>query len=369
MNALNLPRLCCLLMLLLCALLLLGACGRDPAADASVADDASPQLDRVVLQTDWYAEPEHGGFYLALVRGYYQAAGLDLEIRPTASPINVYQMVAADEVQFGLGTSDNLIVAISRQLPIVGVLPYFQHDPQGVMFHRGVPINDFSDLDGRRVKIAPGMHYVEYLQRTLGIRLQLVPMDNSTTQFVSDKELVQQCFLTSEPYFVARQGVETEVLPFWDMGLDPYRLVFTSTDLARDRPDIVQRFVEASIRGWLEFMQGETADAFAEISRRNSQQTPDFMQWTYGKMQEYSLVHGRAENGETLGQVHLERLRRQIEQLDALGLLGAPLTAEQVIVQRGYPEGLLVRSTAKLTGEPTPATTFSTPHSEARQDG
>ena len=362
--------------MLLVYVFLLAGCS-EPAEQTNA--DAQNALERIVLQTDWYAEPEHGGFYLALQRGYYSDAGLDVEIRTTTTPISVYQLVAADEVQFGLGTSDNLIVAVSRKLPIVGIFPYFQHDPQGVMFHRDMPIDDFKDLDGRRVKIATGMHYVEYLQRTLGIKLQLVPMDGSTTQFVSDRELVQQCFLTSEPYFVAQQGVETGVLPFWDMGLDPYRLVMTSTELASQRPDLVRRFVMASMRGWSEFMNGDTADAFAAISSRNTQQSPDFMQWTYGKMQEYSLVYGRASDGETMGQIDSGRLQRQIEQLSALDLLGSPVTPEQTMMFDGYPEVLLVNtlkgsveegSVEERSVERTPADTDQTiaPVSDQEKD-
>ena len=330
----------CHALLLVWAFSMLVGCSE--SQDPANPDVTGSALERVVLQTDWYAEPEHGGFYLALQRGYYSDAGLDVEIRTTATPINVYQLVAADEAQFGLGTSDNLIVAVSRKLPVIGVFPYFQHDPQGVMFHRGLPIDDFSDLDGRRVKIATGMHYVEYLQGTLGIKLQLVPMDGSTAQFVSDKELIQQRFLTSEPWFVAQQGVETEVLPFWDMGLDPYRLVMTSTELATQRPDVVRRFVAASMRGWSEFMSGETADAFALIAARNTQQTPDFMQWTYARMQEYSLVYGRSSDGETMGQINRGRLQRQIDQLSDLDLVGSPVTPEQTMLFDGYPKELIV---------------------------
>ncbi len=337
------PRLNWPALLLVQVVLILAGCG-EPAEQTNAREDNA--LEKVVLLTDWYAEPEHGGFYLALQRGYYRDAGLDVEIRTTAAAIGVYQLVASDEVHFGLGTSDNLIVAVSRKLPIVGIYPYFQHDPQGVMFHEDMAIDDFGDLDGKRVKIATGMHYVEYLQRTLGIRLQLVPMDGSTTQFVSDKELVQQCFLTSEPYFVAQQGVKTSVLPFWDMGLDPYRLVMTSTRFAEQQPALVRRFVAASMRGWSEFMNGETEEAFAEISRRNSEQSPDFMQWTYNKMQEYSLAYGRASDGETMGQINTARLQRQIEQLAALDLLGSPVAPEETMLYAGYPEELLVNTVA-----------------------
>ena len=328
-------RFACALLLLLCAT----AC--EESADKA-AKLASPGLVHVILQADWLAEAEHGGFYLAQLRGYYREQGLDVEIRGTATPIDVYRMTAAGDVQFALGTSDNLIVAMSRGLPIVGVMPYFQRDPQGVMFRRGSGIRTLKDLDGRRVKISPGLHYVEYVQRTLGIRLQLVPMDGSTAQFVTDKDLVQQCFLTNEPWIARQAGVDVDVLPFWEMGLDPYRIVLTSRELAAKHPDLVRRFVTATLRGWKEYMAGDTRDAFREIARVNPTMKPDFLAWAYGRMREYSIMQGRADAGEALGQIDLARIARQVTALQTIDLIDAPVAARDVMFIDGYPPALLV---------------------------
>lgn len=323
-------------------LLALSACDR---AGEQPAPGAAPGLERVILQADWLAEAEHGGFYLARLRGYYREQGLDVEIRGTATPIDTYRMVAAGDAHFALGTSDNLIVAMSRGLPVVGVFPYFQRDPQGVMFRRGSGIRTLRDLDGRRVKISPGLHYVEYMQRTLGIRMQLVPMDGSTAQFVTDPDLVQQCFLTNEPWIVSQAGVEVDVLPFWDMALDPYRIVMTSRELATARPDLVRKFVTATLRGWKEYMAGDKADAFREIATLNPTMTPAFLDWAYGRMDSLAIVHGRVDAGETLGQISVARLARQVDALGALDLLGQPVPPRDVMFLDGYPAGLLVEST------------------------
>jgi NitT/TauT family transport system substrate-binding protein len=331
----------CVAIIAIFLLLALSACDR---ADERAAPAAAPGLERVILQADWLAEPEHGGFYLARLRGYYREVGLDVEIRGTATPIDTYRMVAAGDVQFALGTSDNLIVAMSRGLPVVGVFPYFQRDPQGVMFRRGSGIRTLRDLDGKRVKISPGLHYVEYMQRTLGIRMQLVPMDGSTAQFVTDPDLVQQCFLTNEPWIVSQAGVEVDVLPFWDMALDPYRIVMTSRELATARPDLVRKFVAATLRGWKEYMAGDKADAFREIAALNPTMTPAFLDWAYGRMGSLSIVHGRTDVGETLGQVSIARLARQIGALDELDLLGRPVAPREVMFLDGYPDGLLIES-------------------------
>ena len=319
---------------------MLTACGGEPDTQGGSGNPDNPE--RIVLHADWLAEAEHGGFYLARQRGYYRQQGLEVDIQGSATPINAYRKVAAGDAHFALGTSDNLIVAMSRGLPVAGVLPYFQRDPQGVMFRRDSGIRTLQDLDGRRVKISAGLHYVEFLQRTLGIRLQLVPMDGSTAQFVAEPDLVQQCFLTSEPWIVAQAGVEVDVLPFWDMALDPYRLVLTSQELARTRPDLVRRFVTASLRGWTDYMAGDTADVFAEIVTLNPAMSLPFLEWAYARMQSFRIVEG-----ERFGQVSLPRLQAQIGQLAALDLLDRPVDAGAVMVLDGYPGSLVVHAGAR----------------------
>ncbi|WP_167854782.1 ABC transporter substrate-binding protein [Mangrovimicrobium sediminis] len=323
-------------------LLLLGACDRVADADG---DAAGPT--RLILKTDWYAEPEHGGFYLALLRGYYLEEGIDLEIQANNNISNIYQQVATGQVDFGLGTSDTLLTLIARDIPLVGVMPYFQRDPQGVMVHPGSEVRTLQDLDGRKVMLSPTLNYVEFLQRALGIRFQLVPLTGELANFLSDEALAQQAFLTSEPYFVMQAGVQPRLLPFWDTGFEPYRIAYTRRQLASEHPELVAGFIRASLRGWADYTRGAQREAgrvaaFTEIARRNPQQSADFMAWTYAEMARYRLVHGR--EGEALGQIDRARLRREIGQLSELQLLERNVQVEEAMTFDLYPQQLVVDS-------------------------
>ena len=233
------------------------------SCDSDNASKEEPNsLVKLKLMTDWYAEPEHGGFYLALIRGYYADAGIDLEITPGNNFINIYQMVATGEIHIGLGTSDTMLKHIGTGIPLVGLYPYFQHDPQGIMFHREQAIESFAELNGRDVMISPVLGYVEYLQNTLDIQMNLIPHDGSLARFIDDKSFIQQAFLTSEPYFVQQGGADPAVLPFWEMGYDPYRLAFSHRKVMEQYPQAIKGFIEASQRGWQEFMAGDTEDVY-----------------------------------------------------------------------------------------------------------
>ncbi len=309
-------------------ILLLAACGSEERVQT---DGASQQLIPIVLQTDWYAQPEHAGFYQAQVDGLYEAAGMAVEIRPGANMTNVPQMVATGRIDFAVGTTDNLFMAASRGAPLVALIPYFQHDPQCVMFHASNDIETLADLDGRVVMINPGAAYVQYLQKALGIKPQLVPLDYGLARFLADPEFIQQCFVTSEPYYVAQQGVEADVLPLSSSGFDPYRVLYTNRQRLEETPDLVRAFVRASLEGWARYSASDGEAVHAVLQTRNPQQTPDFTAWTKAAIAENQLIYGNPAEGETLGSFDRARLELHLEHLDAIDLLDRPLELDSVV--------------------------------------
>ena len=92
----------------------------------SMAADRAP----VRLITDWYPQPEHGGFYYALIKGYYREAGLDVEILPGGPNAFPIQRIATKAAEFGMGSTDDVLLANDRGIPIVAVAATLQHDPQ-----------------------------------------------------------------------------------------------------------------------------------------------------------------------------------------------------------------------------------------------
>ncbi len=287
----------------------------------SSSTDAS-DLTHVVLLTDWYPQPEHGGFYQALAKGYYKEAGLDVEIRPGANISDIRPLVASGQVNFGIGTSDTTLIGISRSLPLVGVFPYFQHDPQCIMFHPESNIKTLRDLDGHEVMIQTSMSYTEYMLKVMGLKLQLIPMDFSLSRFATNKDFIQQCFVTSEPIHLAEQGIETGVILLSTSGFDPYRHIYTSKDFLDKNPTIVRAFAEASIKGWRDFISGDPTPALELIASINSQQTMEFMHATINAMKQYHLAYDETRNiDESLGKYDISRLKNQLQQLKDLGLV------------------------------------------------
>ena len=329
------------------AMVLLAGCG-EPATPSQAGTDgraAGPgdtgALVQVILQTDWYPQPEHAGFYLASLAGWYREAGLDVEIRPGANAGGIPQLVATGRVEFAIGTGDNLFVAQSRGIPLVGLFPYFQHDPQCVMFHPSSGVRTLADLDGRRVMVNPGGAHVAWLQHSLGIRLQLIPLDFSLARFLADPEFVQQCFVTSEPWYVAQKGVTPGVLPLSSSGFDPYRLVYANAAYVAANPEVVRAFIAASLRGWQAYADGDAERVHARIAELNPGQSMPYMAWTREQMAAHGLIHGDPARGEALGRISRTRLADLGGQLQQIGLMPAPPDLDESFAFHLLPDGLV----------------------------
>src|SRR3954469_4949248 len=150
---------CLLLRGVLSVLLVISAmgCGRPEAASREQADSAARR--KVVLQTDWFPQGEHGGFYQALAKGFYAEAGLDVEILPGGPGSGIKLKVAKGEADFGMNRSDDIFLAAAQGLPLMIVAATFQHDPMALMVHAESPVKTFKDLQGRVVMGNVGMAY------------------------------------------------------------------------------------------------------------------------------------------------------------------------------------------------------------------
>lgn len=304
---------------LLTAVLLLAGCGRK--SDAAGAGPAG--LVRVRFQTDWFPQPEHGGYYQALAKGYYAAEGLAVEILPGGPNAQVMTSVATGRNDFGMTNGDDVIVAIARGVPLKMVAAEMQRDAQGVLFHRANPITTLRDLDGKTIMAGAGSTWIEVMQKRLGIRFNLQPLVGDLARFMNDPRYIQQCFVTNEPYFARQRGADVGALLIAnpDIGYEPYRVMFASDAFLQQHPDVVGKFVRASLRGWVDYLTGDPAPGNALILAARSDLTPEFLAYSIQAMKDYQLVLGNPARGERAGQLRPERLQRQIALLREVGVL------------------------------------------------
>ena len=318
--------------------LVCSACAPKPSAPATAEPKNGPAS--VDFQLDWYPAPEHGGHYQALVKGYYREAGLDVHILSGGPGAFGIQKVATGQCAFAMSSADEIILAAAQGLPLLIVAAYMQHGPQAVMVHAESPVRTFKDLDGRTVMGGPGANWVAYLKKHHGITFNVIPTDYGLSRFMADKDFIQQCFISNEPYHAELNGAPTRALLIADGGYDPYRVLFTSQAFARSHPEQVRAFVAASIRGWREFINGDNADARKAVAQANPSQTPALIDYSIAAMKRYNLVDGDPAKGERAGLLTKERFDALSAVLIEIGVLSAPLPMERYASFDFLPPGL-----------------------------
>jgi NitT/TauT family transport system substrate-binding protein len=288
---------------------------------------AAPGLTKVTLQADWYPQPEHGGFYTALVKGYYQGEGLDVTIQPGSQYLIPDQQVAVGAAQFGMGSSDRTLESVADGHPLVAVAATMQNDPQGIMVRKDSPVRSFNDLHGHTIAVKPGSTWFQYLAKRFELTdVHEIPATMSVANFVADPQYIQQAFATSEPFFAHKAGIETRVLLTSGAGYNPYRVMFTTRDFLRQHPQTVAKFVRASLRGWREYLL-DPAAAHGAIAKLNPALSADWMQFSWETLRDGRFVAGGDLGGRQLGQMESARWTTMYNQLLELKVIDKPFDA------------------------------------------
>ena len=311
-------------------LLMAAGCARPDATKASEAPPR-PGLRHVVMQTDWLPQAEHGGFYQALAKGYYAEVGLDVELWPGGVNAQVNLKVARGDADFGMNRGDLLFAAQDHGLPVVVVGAHLQHDPQALLVHASSPVRSFADLGRRTVIAAPSMIWIPYLKKKYGVDFNLRPLTYGLAAFMADPEVVQQGFVTNEPYYAERNGVKVRALLIADSGYDSYHVIFTRRELVRSDPAVVDAFVHASLRGWRDYIEGDPSPAHAEILRRNPQASAEHLAYSRRQMIARHLVIGEERDGDALGRIRASRVDQQLAALRDADLVSRESRAEDFV--------------------------------------
>lgn len=254
-------------------------------------------LDKVSFQTDWRAQAEHGGYYQAIAAGLYRKAGIECDLRAGGPSLNVSQLLLAGRVDMAMSNSFEAFTYVRESAPFYTIASIFQKDPQVLIGHPDTGFDSFEGLHGRTILIGSGgrITYWPYLKRKYGLSdSQLRPYNFNSAPFLADRNSVQQGFLSSEPYSIAQVlGRPPSVLLIADAGFSSYQTTIAlSRKMAAEKRDLVQRFVDATLEGWAQYLKGGPAIAAANalIKQANPEQTDDRIAYAIKVMNERGIV-------------------------------------------------------------------------------
>ncbi len=283
-------------------------------------------LDKVTFATNWLAEAEHGGFYQAKADGTYENYGLDVTILQGGPNANNRLLLAAGKIEFDLGA--NLIQAFdaaAQNIPIVAVAALFQKDPFVLLSHPGVGLDHIEDLPKATAFIGKDgfVSVYQWLKRAYGFKDENVkPYTFNSAPFIADKNSIEQGYATSEPYAVEKQGhFKPNVFLIADYGYDSYSTTIETTqELIEKNPNLVQRFVDASIIGWYNYIYGDNRAANALIKRDNPDISDEQLRFSVAKMKEYGIVDSGDSLTFGIGAMRAERVASFFAKMVEAGL-------------------------------------------------
>lgn len=259
-------------------------------------------LDKVSFGTNWVAEAEHGGFFQAVADGTYQKYGLDVTIVPGGPNTNNRMLLTAGKLDFFMSANTlQSFDAVVNKVPLVTVAAIFQKDPLVLLTHPEVKIGKIEDFKPLTLLVSKeGLaSYFQWLKSEYGFNESKVkPYTFNPQPFIVNKQSAMQGYVTSEPYAVQKAaGFKPNVVLMADYGWSAYStLIETRSDTVDKKPDLVQRFVDASIIGWYNYLYGDNKPANEMIKKLNPDMTDELLAYSLAKMKEYGIV----DSGDTL---------------------------------------------------------------------
>ena len=302
---------------------------------APVTAQAQRPLDKVSFGTNWVAEGEHGGHYQALVDGTYRRYGLDVTIVPGGPNVNNRLLLPVGKLDFFMSANTlQSFDAVEQNSPTRAVAAMFQKEPQVLMAHPGEGSDKFEDLKKLTLFISrEGLaSYFQWLKADFGFsEARVKPYTSNAQPFLADKRSAMQGYVTSEPYAIEKQAhFKPKVFLIADQGFNSYStLIETRRELVEKRPDLVQRFVDASIIGWANYLYGDNKAANALIKKQNPEMTDEFLAYSLAKMKEYGIV----DSGDTatlgIGAMTDTRMRSFFDKMVRAGVVKPSLALDK----------------------------------------
>ena len=294
-------------------------------AAAAFGTSAVHAQEKFTFLTNWYAQAEHGGFYQALATGLYKKEGLDVTIKMGGPQVNGMQLLAAGQTDCFMGYDSQTIKGWEQGINAVTVAAAFQKDPQVLIGHPGV-VNKMEDLKGKTILISSAANttYWPWLMNAYKLDAsQARPYTFNIQPFIADKNVVQQGYLSSEPYAIEKEAkFKPTVFLLSDYGWPPYSTtIVCMEETLKKNPKAVAAFVKASMQGWKDYLKGDPSAANAMIKKDNPNMTDDKIAVGIKLMNETGMVAGGDAAKLGIGIITDDRMKKTYDMMVAMKLL------------------------------------------------
>jgi NitT/TauT family transport system substrate-binding protein len=297
---------------------------------ALMAPGAARADDKVTFATNWKAQAAHGGFYQAVADGTYKKYGLDVTIQQGGPSANNRPLLPAGKIDFLM--TGNLLHSfdnVKNKVPTVVVAAMFQKDPQALLAHPGQGYEKFEALKNAPVALIAKdgqFSWWQWLKVTHGFKDEaLKPYNYNLGPFLANPKAIQQGYSVAEPIYVENQGKFKPVVHLLaDHGFSTYSTVIEArTETVKAKPELVQRFVDASVIGWVNYLYGNRSAANAAMIKENPEMTEAEIEASVALMKAQGIVDSGEAQANGIGAMSTARIKDFYDQMVKAGLYKA----------------------------------------------
>ena len=230
-----------------------------PMTDGFSGQNAGQRPEKISLYLNWHHSTQFLGYYVAEAMGYYAGEGLEVaivEVTESGRTDTVPHQILTDEDAFGIG-SKYLIIMQGKGEPLVSIAMIYQFGPQALFARKDSGIETLSDVAGRSmvVKGEGWQALIEELLVTVGLTLEdirMVPGGFDMTPFYEGKVEVWTGFIFTEVARARLKGLDLVTFPLYEYGITQLgNSIYTTRKKVQERPDLVAKFLRASLKGWV----------------------------------------------------------------------------------------------------------------------
>src|SRR6266545_3272390 len=213
----------------------------------------------VTFQLNWMAGGPNAGFAAAVAEGYYRDAGLDVTLVQGNGSGNTAQLVANGRAQLAYADAVSVSQLIAKGAPMKVVATIYQSNPNAVMALKKTGIKSVKDLAGKKVGVPSGSSQTTMLPLLLksnnlkesDITMIDMPVASMVPALLQGQVDAVLGSIDAYQIQAESQGAQLDVYRFADHGVPTVSTsIFASSSYLKDNPDVVKKFIAASLKGW-----------------------------------------------------------------------------------------------------------------------
>ena len=220
------------------------------SAEASDGDD-------VTLRLKWLHQAQFAGPYTAEQKGFYHDNGIDITIHPGGIDFPAVQMIAGGGDMFGVTGGDQILLARDKGVPIVAIAVIYRGNPFVMFALESSGISEPKHFIGKTIGVQPGANeelMYRAMMKNAGIDTALLTEESvrfDITPLLTGMVDVWPGYAINQPITAEEKGFPVNLIWPSDYGVELYAdTLFTTEDMIKNNPDLVKRFVSATMQGW-----------------------------------------------------------------------------------------------------------------------